>query len=236
MAEGATLEEENTWTDDVSPSASSYLEDSLIERLEALFPAETPSPFPNKTEGQVLRSGQHESVSSENTLEFATDSISWLSRSPSEPQTPFGEFDTREKEKRARLIKNVERLGIPHAERIFHRLSSLHSTTEEEYPYTELISVDSLSGFVKFLTEYQTMNFKYPDISITPSGNIHCQWPIDKAHYLSFETTSSQEAKIVLFAPDSKVLGKVSRWAASMSIVSIFTNLSNHNVESWVTV
>jgi len=148
--------------------------------------------------------------------------------------TPFGQLLARENNERRRLIVNVKDTRIPYANRLFNRLLSLESATEEEYPYTERISVDSLKGFVKFLKEFNDLNLKYPDITVTPSGNIQSEWQTDQEHYFSIEIISPQEVKVVLFTPDTKVLGKVSRIAIKMSIVSIFENLLSFNILGWV--
>ena len=151
-----------------------------------------------------------------------------------EANTPFGQLVYLEAEKRKDLIEKVKYIPLPYAEKIYHRLNVLIEASEEEYPNTRLTSVDSLYGFIKFLKEFGKMNLQYPDITLTPLGNIRIQWQRDKEHYLSVEFISNQEVKIVVFTPDRKIVGKISRISAKMPIVSIFDNLQPYKVLTWI--
>ncbi|MBA3965641.1 MAG: hypothetical protein H0X47_07685 [Nitrospirales bacterium] len=152
-----------------------------------------------------------------------------------EDNTPFEQLIDIEDKERKDLIEGARRSSLPYAEKIYHRLNILTEASEEEYPNTDLISVDSLYGFLKLFKEFEKLNFKYPEITLTPLGNIRIQWQGDKEHYLSVEFISNQEVKIVLFTPDNKVIGKISRISAKMPIVSIFENLQPYRVLTWIT-
>ena len=151
-----------------------------------------------------------------------------------ETNTPFEQLFDLESEKRKDLIEKVKYLPLPYAEKAYYRLNILEKASEEEFPNTKLISVDSLYGFKKFLDEFARLNLKYPDITLTPLGKIRIQWQPNKEHYLSVEFISTQEVKIVLFTPDSKIIGKISRISAKMPIVSIFNNLQSYKVLTWI--
>lgn len=183
-----------------------------------------------KTQFKVILPSQWISAFSNNSPETIERDVDWIFESP----TPFDQFLSVENNERRFLIQNVKNPEISHANRIFDRLVFLESATEDEYPYTELISVDSLNGFLNFLKEFKNLNLKYPDITITPDGNIHSQWQEGKECYLSIEFVSPQEVKVVVFTPDSMVMGKITRIAAKMSILSIFENLSPYNILTWI--
>lgn len=153
-----------------------------------------------------------------------------------EANTPFGQLFDWEDEKRMDLIEGVRKSSLPYTDKIYHRLNKLIEASEEEYPNSKLTSIDSLYGFIKFLKEFEKLNIQYPDITLTLLGNIRIQWQRDRVHYLSVEFISNQEVKIVLFSPDSKIIGKISRISAKMPIVSIFDNLQSYNVLDWITV
>lgn len=152
-----------------------------------------------------------------------------------EPSTPFEQLFIFESDQRKHSIENVKNIPHPYAEKVYHRLKNLEKASEEEYPNTQLISVDSLYGFKKFLNEFERLNLKYPDVTLTPLGNIRMQWQKNKDYYLSVEFTSNQEVKIVLFTPDSNIKGKIIRLAVKMPIVSTFDNLQPYKVLTWIT-
>lgn len=152
-----------------------------------------------------------------------------------EANTPFEQLFALEDEKRMDLIEGVKNSSLPYTEKIYNRLNKLIEASEEEYPNTELTSTDSLYGFIKFLKEFEKLNIKYPDITLTPLGKIRIQWQTDREHYLSLEFISNQEVKIVLFTPDNKIIGKISRISAKMPIVSISDNLQPYKVLTWIT-
>jgi len=151
-----------------------------------------------------------------------------------EANTPFGQLFALEADQRKDLIEKIKNIPLPYVEKVYYRLNNLEKASEEEFPNTKLISVDSLYGFKKFLDEFGRLNLKYPDITLTPLGNIRIQWQPNKEHYLSVEFISNQEVKIVLFTPDSNIIGKISRISAKMPIVSTFDNLQPYKVLTWI--
>jgi hypothetical protein len=147
-----------------------------------------------------------------------------------DPLTPFEQLSTLEEDEREKLLEKIKSFSLTYAKRIFDRLKDLDSASKEEYPNTKLISVESIFGFKKFLEQFAKFNFKYPDITLTPLGNIRIQWQTSKVNYLSIEFISNQESKIVLFTPDQNIVGKIIRLAVKTPIVSIFKNLDRKSV------
>jgi hypothetical protein len=82
------------------------------------------------------------------------------------------------KKTRLELIETFKDSSLPHSKKIYKRLCVLNELTEESYPDDELISVTSLKGLRKFLTVVTT--YEYPDITITPEGNISLHWTNDR--------------------------------------------------------
>jgi len=169
------------------------------------------------------------------TIDTVGRFVDFLSIPPTEPITPFEQLFIFESDQRKHLIENVKNIPHPYAEKIYYRLKNLEKASEEEYPNTKLISVDSLYGFKNFLDEFERLNLKYPDVTVTPLGSIRIQWQNNKDYYLSVEFTSNQEVKIVLFTPDSNIKGKIIRLAVKMPIVSTFDNLQPYKVLTWIT-
>lgn len=169
------------------------------------------------------------------TIDTVSNQIEFLYlKSTYEAETPFEQLFALENDKRKDLIEKIKEIPLPNSEKVYFRLNNLEKASEEEFPNTKLISVDSLYGFKKFLYSFASLNLKYPDITLTPNGNVRIQWQTDKDHYLSVEFISNQEVKIVVFTPDSNIIGKICRVSARMPIVSTFDNLQPYKVLTWI--
>ena len=134
---------------------------------------------------------------------------------------------------RKRLMEEVKTLPLSYAERLYKRICYLNEVTEEEYPSEELISTQSLEGFIKFIKS--PVHFKYPDITITPDGNIRIQWQQDKNHHLAVEFISHTEAKYVVFSPDPVHPVKTARISGKVSIDSVIIAIQPFKALEWST-
>lgn len=156
--------------------------------------------------------------------------------SPQEPVETEGAFDKLDQIKKAetrQVLDNIRKIPIENAERIYSRLLSLVENAEEEYPDEELVSVSSLRGFEKFLkSEYQ---WKYPDIVVSPEGNIVVEWFEDKNHHVAIEFIGQATAKLVMLVPDIKLKSKVVPVVTKPRVESIPEAVKPYDVLSWVT-
>jgi len=95
---------------------------------------------------------------------------------------------------------------------LIERLTYLEEVSEEEYPEQGLISEGSLRFFLHFiqwLTRFPS--FDYPDVVLTPEGNIRALWKPTKNRYFALEFLKDGVVRFVAFYPGSKVPSKTTR-------------------------
>ena len=95
---------------------------------------------------------------------------------------------------------------------LIDRLAYLEEVSEEEYPEQKLISEGSLRFFLHFiqwLTRFRS--FDYPDVVLTPEGNIRALWKPTKNRYFALEFLEDGVVRFVAFYPGAKVPSKTTR-------------------------
>ncbi len=133
-------------------------------------------------------------------------------------ESPFDIMFNKEWDNRYKLIGKIKELDIPYSEKLYKRILFLNEAVEEEYPNEKLITVNSIEGFLKFLDIYKEL--RYPEITITPNGNIRIQWQDTSRQHMGIEFISESEIKYVIFVPDPKIHAKTARMAGKVSINS----------------
>lgn len=134
----------------------------------------------------------------------------------------------------AHLIRRVGRLSIlPHKERLVERLLTLLVITDEEEPDGPGIATGSLEAFLGFLQT--NANFKFPSITLTPSGNIYATWKRSADEILSLHFLPAGDVRFVIFRPDERHVGQVTRLWGLTSLSSLLEVIKPHSVLSWAT-
>jgi hypothetical protein len=145
----------------------------------------------------------------------------------------FAQLDEIKESEIYELLDNIKKLTDIDGERIYNRLFSLIKSAEEEYPEEELVSVSSLRGFEKFLKSgYQWI---YPDIAVSPSGNILIEWFKDNEHHVSIEFLGQATAKLVMIVPDITLKSTVIPVITKPRVESIAEVVKPYDVLSWIT-
>jgi hypothetical protein len=134
----------------------------------------------------------------------------------------------------AELILHVrERLRSEFAERLANRLDYLAKISQEEYPEQAPIAPESLQDFVAFLES--TPKLVYPDVVLTPSGNIQAEWRKGKNRHFAVEFVGSGDVHFMVFAPDPKDPYKTIRASGMATVASLTDIVRPYGVESWAT-
>jgi len=171
----------------------------------------------------------------EHKITTSWGAFAWIGPVVELPTTisPFDLLYCSEHKKRNKLIEEVKALPRLYAERLYRRIKLLSEVAVDEYPNEEMLSANSLEGFLKFIKRQEP--FKYPDTTMTPNGNLRIQWQQDENHHLAIEFISDIEAKIVIFAPDPVHPTKAARASFRLSIDSIINAIAPFGVLEWAT-
>jgi hypothetical protein len=152
-----------------------------------------------------------------------------------ESSSPSGsEQPSRRQPSVAGLILNVrEQFKGEFAERLAKRLDYLAKLNEEESPKQAPIAPESLQDFVAFLES--TPKLVYPDVVLTPSGNIQAEWRKGKNRHFAVEFAGSGDVHFVVFAPDPKDPYKTIRASGMATVASLLDIVCPYGVDSWAT-
>ncbi|MDA2927174.1 hypothetical protein MYX78_08075 [Acidobacteria bacterium AH-259-G07] len=147
------------------------------------------------------------------------------------PVSPFEELDQRQgnEQKIRNLIAYVRSsLDIPYREQLADRLKFLLEVTKEEAPEELEQFPESLRNFVVFLRTAPLL--KYPDVVVSPSGNIRTQWQAALNKHFAAEFLPTDQAAFVVFSPYQKGTKRVS---GIVPISELLEAVEPQNVLSW---
>lgn len=99
--------------------------------------------------------------------------------------------------------------NVLHAEITSNRLRALRDTIREEDGNDEDISAESIHSFFSFLKMHP--NIRYPDITLTPDGNVYARWKGDNGSLFSVEFLPDSRVGYVVFAPNVRHGNELSR-------------------------
>lgn len=121
-----------------------------------------------------------------------------------------------------------------HAERIALRLDYLRNNFAEDEAGERDISADSLRDFIKFLNLHP--NIRYPEITLTPSGNVYIRWKGEHKSLFSILFLSSQNVQFVVFAPNERHPEIINHISGTETVDTVLEKLDKaYGVASWVT-
>jgi hypothetical protein len=124
-----------------------------------------------------------------------------------------------------------ERLPVTYAERLANRLRHLVEVSHEEYPEQVPMSALSVMAFIRFLEH--TPNLCYPDIVLTPSGNVRAQWRRAANRHFAAEFLEYGEVRYVVFAPDPKYPDTIARASGQVRAESLMEVVRPLRVAEW---
>ncbi|MDO8722804.1 MAG: hypothetical protein Q7J31_11385 [Syntrophales bacterium] len=129
---------------------------------------------------------------------------------------------------RIRLSQNML-----HAERTSNRLRNLRDTIREEDGNDEDISAESIHSFFLFLKMHP--NIRYPDITLTPDGNVYSRWKGDNGSLFSVEFLPDSRVGYVVFAPSLRHGNELSRNSGIDFVDTLFDRVNAaFGISAWV--
>jgi hypothetical protein len=120
---------------------------------------------------------------------------------------------------------------IRFAKRIAARLDYLLEVSREEQPEQAPPAVTSLAGFLAFLSK--NPGLAYPDIVLTPDGNVRAQWRRGPRQHFAVEFREDEDVRFVIFAPDPKHPYKTARVSGSATVDSVMGQAQYYQVLDW---
>jgi hypothetical protein len=118
--------------------------------------------------------------------------------------------------------------NIHFAEKLGNRLEALLEVVKEESPDKLVFSSDSLRNFVTFLQSQS--HLKYPDVVISPSGNIRAQWSTAHNRHFAAEFFPNEDVRFVIFAPRPD---RTLRLSGIASVNTLMETVEPHGVLNW---
>ena len=121
---------------------------------------------------------------------------------------------------------------IIHGAKIARRLKALRQMTIEDDDGD--ISSDSMRSFFEFLSRYPRC--KYPEITLTPDGEIYARWKGPENSLFSIHFLFKSRLHYVLFAPDRKRPDIMDRLSATASVDTVLEIADRaYEIADWVT-
>lgn len=121
---------------------------------------------------------------------------------------------------------------IIRGEKIARRLKALRQMTIEDDDGD--ISSDSMRSFFEFLSHHPRCN--YPEITLTPDGEIYARWKGPEKSRLSIHFLFKSRVHYVLFAPDRKRPDIMDRISATASVDTVLEIADRaYEIAGWVT-
>lgn len=120
---------------------------------------------------------------------------------------------------------------IKHGKRIIQRIRTLRQMARDDENGD--ISSDSLRSFYEFLSMHPEVN--YPDISLTPDGDIYARWKGRGRSLFSVHFLPQSRVRYVVFAPDRKRPDLMDRISGSGSVYNVLETADRaYGVGGWV--
>lgn len=132
------------------------------------------------------------------------------------------------------IVYVKEQLKVPFNEQLARRLDQLVETSREDFPYQAPILPQSLQDFIDFLQSVP--NLAYPDVVLTPHGNIRTEWRKARNQYFAVEFMGEGDVRFVVFAPDSKHFEKITRISGLTSVDSLMDLTGAYGVPEWASL
>lgn len=156
-------------------------------------------------------------------------------------QSPFEElYDLQSNEERLKeLFEYIEdTLDISFNRHLVRRLRKVQESANEEESGHAPMSSGSLQNLVSFLSK-GPKDIKYPDITLTPRGNIYLNWHANEKRNLAVEFLSSSltlpnSVRLVLFYPDSSDPTSMIRLSGSAPTSNLIKIAESNGALAWI--
>jgi len=176
--------------------------------------------YKTETEKQFAESG------SPATLNFHESNIDYPAGSP------FDDIDQNLTDAKIveKLLGLLDSSKLDFASELAARLGALHEIVNED-PNEPPISIDSLRSFINFIKN--TPYLKRPSVVLTPDGEIRAEWRKASNKHFAVIFLPNDEARFVIFSPNSKDSDMIDRISGITSVDSLIENAKPHKVLDW---
>lgn len=127
-------------------------------------------------------------------------------------------------------IRNLTKVSF--SGRIADRLLYLLEVSREEQPEQAPPAAASLKGFLSFLAK--NAGLAYPDIVLTPDGNIRAQWKGSSRQNFALEFLEDNDVRFVVFAPNPRRPYKMTRVSGAAMVDSVTELVAPYRILDWI--
>ena len=159
---------------------------------------------------------------------FESISKVWIS---CEPESPFDQLlDLRSDDDKLQELIVYTRLSLEvrFKERLADRLEFLCAAAKSEEPQIN-VSPESARHFLIFLQSIPNLN--YPDVVLSPSGNIRAQWRVVNNNHFVVEFLPTSEVRFVMFVPHA---ARMVRLSGLVPVNTLMQTLEPYRILSWI--
>jgi hypothetical protein len=194
--------------------------------------ATTRSSEQSKPANTISKTGRRFSVVIVTSISAETDI--GADASPTESQSPFEELDALRMNGLQHRIDQIRLSStLSYRDRFVARIKALLNAYAEENE-GRAFSSDSLRALVNFLEE--NSGFNYPDLTLTPSGNMYAQWKSGKNKLLSIHFLPTSDTRFVIFKPNPKHKDRIIRISGSTTVDALLETIAPHGVMEWASL
>lgn len=118
------------------------------------------------------------------------------------------------------------------AERLVNRIGELYTNVRADLPDYSEPSISSLDALIQFITNVE--HPAYPQILLTPTGNLRAKWKKPNRQHFAVEFLPSNYVRWVVFCSDPDDPGKQFRIAGTVSIKNLMSSVNPFGVNQWI--
>ena len=149
-------------------------------------------------------------------------------------ENPFSKIDELlDNEEKFYSLTNHIRISLiaSYGERLATRIENLFEVSIEEEPDGIGISAESLHYFLSFLQSAPKLD--YPDVVLSPPGNIVAEWHVDSKHHFSADFLPDGDTRFVIFRPNLKNSKKTERFSGISTFDCLYDIMKDNRVLKW---
>ncbi len=123
-------------------------------------------------------------------------------------------------------------LSWQYSKQLVSRLQEILVALNDDSESDSSISIASLEGFFNFAR--QNLDLAFPQIALTPDGNIYARWKVDRQRLFSAQFLPKGDVRFVVFRPNSLHQNMTVRFSGLTTADCLIEEIRNHRVSAWV--
>ena len=157
----------------------------------------------------------------------------WIEKKNSFTQADLLEAEEDQLQALLLRFKTTLSVSVTFRDQLINRITELLRDIEEDEDKSASISSDSLLTFYSFC--YLHSGLKFPDISLTPAGNIYAAWNREQNRVFSILFLSKGTVQFALLEPNKRYPDRQIVLSGELTIDTILDKVKSFNVLSWIT-